>query len=367
MSNGLEKRKIPVVNAFDDTHPPPLIYSNKRIPTEGVNINTEPEFLCGCDCTDNCFDKSKCQCFQMTIAGAKYKNIMPQDPNEISYVYKRLYDEVQTGIYECNSQCKCNEKCLNRVVQHPIQEKLQLFRTKDKGWGIQTLNFIPKGAFICNYVGYLYPEEKANEMCFLPGVQHGDEYYAELDFLEMTQVFKENYENDVVFPENEIMSKEKSRRPSILSSSSSTVSINSGKVEKSNEIFIEISDDEQSEGEAARKLVPTVPVAYKSPSSSKALDLRTLYGSKEKSFIMDAKTTGNLGRYFNHSCNPNMFVQNCFVDTHDLRFPWIAFFARRSILPGEELTWDYNYEVGSVPGKVLYCQCGSKSCKIRIL
>ncbi len=22
-----------------------------------------------------------------------------------------------------------------------------------------------------------------------------------------------------------------------------------------------------------------------------------------------------------------MFVQNCFVDTHDLRFPWVAFFA----------------------------------------
>ena len=31
--------------------------------------------------------------------------------------------------------------------------------------------------------------------------------------------------------------------------------------------------------------------------------------------------------YFQHSCNPNLFVQTVFVDSHDLRFPWIAFFA----------------------------------------
>lgn len=30
-----------------------------------------------------------------------------------------------------------------------------------------------------------------------------------------------------------------------------------------------------------------------------------------------------------HSCIPNLFVQNVFVDTHDLRFPWVAFFASK--------------------------------------
>lgn len=30
-----------------------------------------------------------------------------------------------------------------------------------------------------------------------------------------------------------------------------------------------------------------------------------------------------------HSCSPNLFVQNVFVDTHDLRFPWVAFFASK--------------------------------------
>ena len=35
----------------------------------------------------------------------------------------------------------------------------------------------------------------------------------------------------------------------------------------------------------------------------------------------------DLSCVFQHSCFPNAFVQNVFVDTHDLRFPWIAFFA----------------------------------------
>jgi len=58
---------------------------------------------------------------------------------------------------------------------------------------------------------------------------------------------------------------------------------------------------------------------------------RSLYGKDEEVYIMDAKDEGNLGRYLNHSCEPNVFVQNCFVDTHDLRFPWVAFFSMQYI------------------------------------
>ena len=82
---------------------------------------------------------------------------------------------------------------------------------------------------------------------------------------------------------------------------------------------------------------------------------------------MDAKSIGNIGRYLNHSCNPNVFVQNVFVDTHDLRFPWISFFASAFIRAGQELSWDYNYEVGSIPGKELYCSCGSEQCRGKLL
>ncbi len=31
-------------------------------------------------------------------------------------------------------------------------------------------------------------------------------------------------------------------------------------------------------------------------------------------YTLDAKLIGNIGRYFNHSCSPNIAVQNVFVD-----------------------------------------------------
>ena len=64
---------------------------------------------------------------------------------------------------------------------------------------------------------------------------------------------------------------------------------------------------------------------------------------------------------------PNLFVQSVFVDSHDPRFPWVSFFASQTIKAGTELTWNYNYDVGSVPGKVLYCKCGASNCRTRIL
>ena len=94
---------------------------------------------------------------------------------------------------------------------------------------------------------------------------------------------------------------------------------------------------------------------------------RKLFGPEEDVYIMDAKSKGNIGRYLNHSCDPNVIVQNCFVDTHDLRFPWVAFFASKYIRAGNELCWDYGYVVGQVDGKELSCNCGSGNCKKRLL
>lgn len=94
---------------------------------------------------------------------------------------------------------------------------------------------------------------------------------------------------------------------------------------------------------------------------------REHYGDNVEMFIMDARTNANIGRYINHSCSPNLFVQNVFVDTHDIRFPWISFFALHFIKAGTELTWDYNYVIGGVPGKEIMCHCNSANCRKRLL
>jgi hypothetical protein len=46
----------------------------------------------------------------------------------------------------------------------------------------------------------------------------------------------------------------------------------------------------------------------------------------ESLFVVDAQDRGNIGRFFNHSCDPNMEVQMVFHETHDIRLPLIAFF-----------------------------------------
>ncbi|KAG8238415.1 hypothetical protein J437_LFUL002872, partial [Ladona fulva] len=157
-----EKVLIPAVNWVDYTYPRFVEYSTVRIPTPGVHLNLDPDFLVCCDCDDDCQDKEKCACWQLTIQGTRCSPSGQVDPS-VGYMYKRLPEPVTTGIYECNSRCKCNDTCLNRVAQLPLQQRLQVFRTRDRGWGVQCLNDIPQGAFVCIYVGQLLTEQGANE------------------------------------------------------------------------------------------------------------------------------------------------------------------------------------------------------------
>ena len=98
---------------------------------------------------------------------------------------------------------------------------------------------------------------------------------------------------------------------------------------------------------------------------------------------MDAHLKGNVSRFYNHSCSPNVFVQNVFLESWDVRFPWVAFFTATNIKAGTELVWDYSYEVrlsisitiirycllqvDTVENRVLHCRCGSDECRHRLL
>ena len=62
------------------------------------------------------------------------------------------------------ARCKCRRTCLNRVCQHPLRLRLQVFKTLRRGWGIRCLDDIPKGGFICVYAGQLLTESLANEV-----------------------------------------------------------------------------------------------------------------------------------------------------------------------------------------------------------
>ena len=74
---------------------------------------------------------------------------------------------------------------------------------------------------------------------------------------------------------------------------------------------------------------------------------------------IDATHFSNLGRFLNHSCDPNVFKQRVFCD-HNPRLPRIALFALRDIPPLEELAYDYGYQ--DVPGKTVPCLCEADNC-----
>ncbi|XP_078520830.1 histone-lysine N-methyltransferase SUV39H1 isoform X2 [Lissotriton helveticus] len=104
----------------------------------------------------------------------------------------------------------------------------------------------------------------------------------------------------------------------------------------------------------------------------------------EDVYTVDAAYYGNISHFVNHSCSPNLQVYNVFIENIDERLPRIAFFATRTIRPGEELTFDYNMQVDPVdaestrmdsnfglaglaasPKKRLRieCKCGTEGCR----
>ena len=73
--------------------------------------------------------------------------------------------------------------------------------------------------------------------------------------------------------------------------------------------------------------------------------------------IIDATTKGNSARFINHSCSPNCETQKWSVKGETR----IGIFAISVIQPGEELTFDYQFE--SVNDVHQRCFCGADKCR----
>ncbi|KFB47865.1 AGAP011192-PA-like protein [Anopheles sinensis] len=74
--------------------------------------------------------------------------------------------------------------------------------------------------------------------------------------------------------------------------------------------------------------------------------------------VVDATLSGGLARYINHSCNPNCVTETVEVD-RELR---IIIFAKRRINRGEELSYDYKFDIEDDAHKIS-CMCGAPNCK----
>ncbi|XP_050993266.1 histone-lysine N-methyltransferase EHMT2 isoform X1 [Labeo rohita] len=80
-------------------------------------------------------------------------------------------------------------------------------------------------------------------------------------------------------------------------------------------------------------------------------------------YCIDARYYGNISRFINHLCDPNIIPVRVFMLHQDLRFPRIAFFSSRDIFTGQELGFDYGDRFWDIKSKYFTCQCGSEKCK----
>ncbi|XP_051949418.1 histone-lysine N-methyltransferase EHMT2 isoform X2 [Xyrauchen texanus] len=80
-------------------------------------------------------------------------------------------------------------------------------------------------------------------------------------------------------------------------------------------------------------------------------------------YCIDARYYGNISRFINHLCDPNIIPVRVFMLHQDLRFPRIALFSSRDIFTGQELGFDYGDRFWDIKSKYFTCQCGSEKCK----
>ncbi|KAJ7057984.1 histone methyltransferase, partial [Mycena amicta] len=76
----------------------------------------------------------------------------------------------------------------------------------------------------------------------------------------------------------------------------------------------------------------------------------------QKDEFIDATKCGGIGRFANHSCNPNCYVAKWSVGS----FVRMGIFAKRNIQQNEELT--FNYNVDRYGFKAQECYCGEPNC-----
>ncbi|XP_073908799.1 histone-lysine N-methyltransferase EHMT1 isoform X4 [Castor canadensis] len=251
IARGYERIPIPCVNAVDsEPCPTNYKYVSQNCVTSPMNIDRNITHLQYCVCVDDC-SSSTCMCGQLSMRCWYDKD-------------GRLLPEFNMAepplIFECNHACSCWRNCRNRVVQNGLRARLQLYRTQDMGWGVRSLQDIPLGTFVCEYVGELISDSEAD-------VREEDSYLFDLD---------------------------------------------------------------NKDGEV---------------------------------YCIDARFYGNVSRFINHHCEPNLVPVRVFMSHQDLRFPRIAFFSTRLIHAGEQLGFDYGERFWDIKGKLFSCRCGSPKCR----
>uniref|UniRef100_A0A7C9ARY6 [histone H3]-lysine(4) N-trimethyltransferase n=1 Tax=Opuntia streptacantha TaxID=393608 RepID=A0A7C9ARY6_OPUST len=272
LTSGAEGLPVSLVNDIDgEKGPPYFTYLRSVRYTKPLNL-AEPSY--GCNCHNACAPGDlNCSCIR-------------KNGGDFPYTAQGVLVSRRPLLYECGPSCPCIPNCKNRVSQTGLKVRLEVFKTKNRGWGLRSWDPIRSGTFICEYAGEVIEKAKYDR-------DEGENNDYIFDTSRTFEKFKWNYD------------------PPLVGEEASGV----------------LSED------------------YDIPTP----------------LIISAKDSGNVARFMNHSCSPNVFWQPVVYEQNGESFIHIAFFAMRHIPPMTELTYDYGLSPSESRRK--RCLCGSSNCK----
>ncbi|KAL9230895.1 hypothetical protein vseg_006187 [Gypsophila vaccaria] len=273
LSSGAESLPVSLVNDLDDEKAPSYFSYMRAIKyTKPYNLGDSSY---GCNCTTACAAGDlNCACIRKN--GGEF----PYTSNGVLVSRKPL-------VYECAPSCPCYVNCKNKVSQGGLKARLEVFKTRDRGWGLRSWDPIRSGTFICEYAGEVIDKEKydRNEI--------GNTDYIFDTSRAYDKSFKWNCDPPLV-------------------------------------------------GDAVTG------------------DLNEDYNIPQP-LVINAKDSGNVARFMNHSCSPSVFWQPVVYELNGGSYIHIAFYAIRHIPPMTELTFDYG--ISQSENRRKRCFCGSPNCK----
>ncbi|CAI8602788.1 unnamed protein product [Vicia faba] len=196
ITKGEEINQIPWVNKTTNDFPPPFNYIPQNLVFQDAYVNISLSRIGAedsCPCIGSCVLLSThCACtdktggeFAYTAQGLLKDEFLEEcvaishNPRQHCFYCKDCplersksngYLEPCKGhlkrkfIKECWRKCGCGKQCGNRLIQRGITCNLQVFFTSEgKGWGLRTLEDLPKGAFVCEFVGEILTVKELHE------------------------------------------------------------------------------------------------------------------------------------------------------------------------------------------------------------
>lgn len=266
LTSGAETLPVSLVNDVDDEKGPayftyiPILKYGKPFVSSTSSLS--------CTCQGGCQPGDpNCPCIQ-------------RNGGYLPYTSQGVLLSYNSAIHECGPSCSCPSTCRNRISQAGLKVRLEVFKTRDKGWGLRSWDPIRTGSFICEYAGEVIEASKVKDF----GGENEDNY-----------------------------------------------------------IF-----------DATRTYDPFESVPADTGGSAKS----------PFPLVVSAKNGGNVARFMNHSCSPNVYWQPVLRETNNESFLHIGFYAIRHIPPMQELTYDYGRVQGDkADQKKKKCLCGSLKCR----